>query len=179
VFFVTYIISGIIMPMMYLGYLTTRVDLLQERLPSVFGQLVRDTMNTYDADTSFQRSNNVDTMTNQIDRLPEETKSSSSTQQTHKSIFNKSWLMTRPMYNLGMLVTFGLASPLLSVLIVWDTLSQLLLWRVQIRRYISIHKTYSVEAKEAAIQRIDHCCRSASARVDQGTWLVLSTIMMF
>ncbi len=88
-----------------------------------------------------------------------------------RMLFDSNAVMSKMLVNVTVVMTFGLASPLLAVTVALDCVVMLLLWRVLWGRYLSMCTEAGVEAE--AVSRLQVAMHQASRGVGRGVWMAV------
>ncbi len=88
-------------------------------------------------------------------------------------LFDSNGVMSKMLVNVTVLMTFGLASPLLAVAVAVDSVVMLVMWRVMLGRYLCLCGKAGLESE--AVNRLQLALHQALRGVDRG---VLSSVCM-
>jgi Leucine-rich repeat (LRR) protein len=130
-----YGISGLVMPILFLAYLRLPHSLIESYVPKPLRRSLID--NTIYSNGVAEMISDDKAATSRYDgnaQLPE------------KPIFNAVNILSKLSLNIAVMLTFGLATPLLTVEVAIDTLFLLIRFRVLLQRYLAAYLPSSVSA---------------------------------
>jgi Leucine-rich repeat (LRR) protein len=182
VFVFSYAISGIVMPIVMIAYLNAPAERLEASLFKVFNlaKLTRDTLWTH----SHPDSSHTQGQPNPIhDACSEQITEPSGEAPTirRRLAFNSNSLLSKLLMNIGVLLTFGLASPLLAIAVFVDTLTVVIMWFFMVRRFVNLHagSERGVDNSRAAWERLEYCTENAVTGIHSVVWVIVGFVSVF
>jgi Leucine-rich repeat (LRR) protein len=183
VFLFSYAISGILSPVSTIAYLGYIGDVLRQRLANRFDitKVTRDTLWMLTLPKELDKLSPVDSPIHDNEQTKRLQSDFVKPQTLQPRVFNSVNLMSKMCMNIGVMLTFGLASPLLALAICVDTVAVVFMFMYMVRRFISFHisadGTFD-HAKEAWM-RIEQCTQEAVSGIHSVVWVILAFVSVF
>jgi Leucine-rich repeat (LRR) protein len=198
----SYAISGMLVPLVRLTYFNLSADFIDTRFPRV----VRESLLMNLSSIHSYKANEIEDWDNDV--VVAGTASAASVDSVSsvgskaapsysifaprhrgsKRLFNATALVSRLVLNIGVMVTFGMASPLLAITICIDSYAMLTVWVGIIGRFLRIHRskvlypsagvqsvtsTRSQSAFANAWKRLDCAIIGVPSGIAAGIWLII------